>query len=168
MQVVHALFTLAWALLRSLFSRLFGGARGIAAFRRQYEADRLPPLAPDERRLLPTFGGCIACGLCEVGEGVRIAASYGAYAGPMDLVLASSRSMPDFDVGAVSFAALTDERLAELEARCPTRVPMRKIAAFVRAKAMEVSGASRGVDSPVARRGDAPDDFRGKSSEVMP
>jgi len=53
----------------------------------------------------------------------------------MDLMLASSRSMPDFDVAARSFAAIGDERLAELEARCPTRVPMRRIAAFVRSKA---------------------------------
>jgi hypothetical protein len=56
----------------------------------------------------------------------------------MDLMLASSRSMPDFDAAVVSFSKVTDERLAELEARCPTRVPMRKVASFVRAKAREV------------------------------
>jgi hypothetical protein len=56
----------------------------------------------------------------------------------MDLMLASSRSMPDYDAAARSFAAVGDERLAELETRCPTQVPMRKVAAFVRAKASEV------------------------------
>jgi hypothetical protein len=57
----------------------------------------------------------------------------------MDLMLASSRSMPDYDAAARSFEAVGDERLAELEARCPTHVPMRRLAAFVRAKAAEVS-----------------------------
>jgi hypothetical protein len=56
----------------------------------------------------------------------------------MDLMLASSRNMPDYDVAARSFAAIGDERLAELETRCPAHVPMRKVAAFVRAKASEV------------------------------
>jgi hypothetical protein len=56
----------------------------------------------------------------------------------MDLMLASSRSMPDYDVAATSFAKVSDARLAELEGRCPTRVPMRRVAAFVRAKAAEV------------------------------
>ena len=46
------------------------------------------------------FGRCIACGLCDRGEGARIARSGGAYRGLMELVLASSRSMPDFAAAA--------------------------------------------------------------------
>jgi hypothetical protein len=138
MERVHALFILAWALIRSLLAPLFGGRRGLAAFKADYAADRLPALAADERRMLPTLSGCIACGLCDVGEGVRAASSHGRYAGTMDLVLASSRSMPDYDAALRSFAAVSDERLAELEARCPTRVPMRRLAAFVRTKASEL------------------------------
>jgi hypothetical protein len=88
----------------------------------------------EERRQLPEFSGCIACGLCDVGEGARIARAGGVYAGVMDLMLASSRNMPDFDAAARSFAAVGDERLEQLEARCPTRVPMRRVAAFVRTK----------------------------------
>jgi hypothetical protein len=98
--------------------------------------------------MLPTLSGCIACGLCDVGEGARETQSGGAYAGTMDLMLASSRSMPDFDAAARSFAAMSDERLAELERRCPTRVPMRQVAAFVNAKARElesVLGYSRTI-----------------------
>jgi len=64
----------------------------------------------------------------------RVVASKGAYAGVMDLVLASSRSMPDFEAAARSFEAVDDARLAELEAVCPTAVPMRAIKAFVLAK----------------------------------
>jgi hypothetical protein len=140
---LHALFILAWALVRSLVAPLFGMRRGLREFVASYAAERLPPVSPSERLMLPLFGGCIACGLCDVGEGVRAAESHGAYAGTMDLVLASSRSMPDFDAAARSFAAVPDARLAELEARCPTRVPMRELASFVRAKAAEVSDRPR-------------------------
>jgi hypothetical protein len=138
MELLRAALLLTWAMIRTLFAPLLGARRGLAAFEKSYAADRLPAVTPDERRALPAFGGCIACGLCDVGEGARAAASGGAYAGVMDLMLASSRSMPDFDVAARSFDAVGDARLAELEARCPTRVPMRRIAAFVRAKAREM------------------------------
>jgi hypothetical protein len=135
---LYAIALLAWAVLRTLVASIFGAQRGLRAFEESYAADRLPPVTPDEREALPLFGGCVACGLCNVGEGARAAASVGVYAGVMDLVLASSRSMPDFDVAAASFDAVGDARLAELEARCPTKVPMRRIAAFVRGKALRV------------------------------
>jgi hypothetical protein len=139
---LHALFVLAWGLLRSLLAPLVGARRGLADFRRSYAADRLPPLRLSERRLLPQLSGCIACGLCDVGEGAAMVRSGGRYAGVMDLMLASSRNMPDFDAAARSFEAVGDERLAELEGRCPARVPMRKLAAFVRSKAAEMSSPS--------------------------
>jgi hypothetical protein len=140
---VHALLLLAWALLRSLLAPLLGTRRGLADFRRSYAADRLPPVTADERRLLPLLSGCIACGLCDVGEGIAMARSGGVYAGAMDLMLASSRNMPDYDAAVRSFDGVSDERLAELEARCPTRVPMRRLAGFVRAKAAEVAPLPR-------------------------
>jgi hypothetical protein len=139
MERLHVLLLLAWAVLRTFMASVFGLRRGLEAFQKSYASDRLPAVAPKERLALPTFGGCIACGSCNVGEGERIAASEGAYAGVMDLMLASSRGMPDFDVAARSFAALGDERLAVLEGRCPARVPMRAVAAFVRAKARDLS-----------------------------
>jgi succinate dehydrogenase/fumarate reductase-like Fe-S protein len=145
MERLHAILILAWAVVRTVFSHLTGATPGLDAFRRNYAADRLPPVAPEERRLLPTLSGCIACGLCDAGEGVRAAASGGSYAGTMDLMLASSRSMPDYDAAARSFAQVSEERLAELEARCPTGVPMRKVAAFVKAKAAEVAAPAEGM-----------------------
>jgi len=140
---VHALLLLAWALLRSLLAPLLGTRRGLADFGRSYAADRLPPVTADERLLFPKLSGCIACGLCDAGEGAAIGRSEGAYAGTMDLMLASSRSMPDSDAAVRSFDAVSDARLAELEARCPVRVPMRRLAGFVRAKAAEVALPSR-------------------------
>ncbi len=134
---LFALVLLAWSLVRSLLAPLLGTRRGLADFRRSYAPDRLPPLTPSEREALPSFSGCIACGLCDVGEGARMARSGGRYAGVMDLMLASSRSIPDYDAAVASFDAVGDDRLAELERICPARVPMRKIAAFVRTKAGE-------------------------------
>jgi hypothetical protein len=78
-----------------------------------------------------------------------MARSGGVYAGVMDLMLASSRNMPDFDAAVRSFDAIGDDRLAELEQRCPVQVPMRKVASFVRSKAAEMAAgedATRGVE----------------------
>jgi hypothetical protein len=133
-QQLHAIVILAWSLVRSIFGRKLG----VADFREHYAPDRLPPVAVSERKQLPMFGGCIACGLCDIGQGALTQISHGAYTGVMDLMIASSRSMPDFDAATASFAAIGDAKLAELEKICPTRVPMREIAAFVRAKGAEM------------------------------
>jgi succinate dehydrogenase/fumarate reductase-like Fe-S protein len=134
----YALLVLALCLIKSLLAPLFGARRGLREFREDYGPDRLPPLTPEERRVLPLLSGCIACGLCDIGEGMRAKSSAGAYAGTMDLMLASSRNMPDFDAALKSFAVISDTRLIELERRCPARVPMRKVAAFVRQKGKEI------------------------------
>lgn len=140
MERLYALLLLAWALIRSLAAGLAGTRRGLKEFKESYAPDRLPLVTAEERKTLPTLSGCIACGLCDLGEAARIAESHGAYAGAMDLALASSRSMPDYDAAVKSFGAVSDARLAELERRCPTRVPLRKLAQFVREKADAVRG----------------------------
>ncbi len=123
-------------------------------FRANYDADRLPPVSVEERQALGAFGRCIACGLCDRGEGARIAASQGAYRGIMALMLAASRSMPDFQAAALSLSHVPDDVLAEREGICPTAVPMREVASFIRTKAAEVgrslpppAGAARGAKS---------------------
>ena len=138
---LKAFLLLALALLRTLVRRAFGGGRaGIAAFRENYDADALPPLSEEERSGLGSFGRCIACGLCDRGEAGRIAASGGAYRGVMSLILAGSRSMPDFRAAAVAFEHVPEDVLANKETVCPTGVPFRRIARFVREKADEVGG----------------------------
>jgi hypothetical protein len=151
---LHALLVLTWGLIRSLLAPLLGLRRGLDAFRRSYAHDRLAPMTAAERIVLPAFSGCIACGLCDAGEGAAMARSGGRYGGVMDLMLASSRSMPEYDAAARSFDAVGDERLAALETRCPTRVPMRRIAEFVRLKAGEA--ARQRVDPADSSRTAAP------------
>lgn len=157
---VKAFWLLAVALLRTLVRRLFGrGREGIGAFRANYDADRLPPVSAEERAELGTFGRCIACSLCDRGETERIAASGGAYRGVMALMLSSSRNMPDFRAAALSFVHVSDAVLAEKERICPTRVPMRRIARFVRAKAAEL-----GQSLPPAASEQRPSDRSGRTA----
>jgi hypothetical protein len=138
---LKAILLLAVFLIKTVFRRIFTSNKsGIAAFRANYDADGLPPVTPAEREAMPDFSRCIACGLCDRGEGWRIAASGGAYRGVMALVLAGSRSMPDYRAAAYSFSFVSDEVLAEKELICPTQVPFRAIARFVRDKAAAVGG----------------------------
>jgi hypothetical protein len=53
----------------------------------------------------------------------------------MQVVLASSRSMPDHDAAARAFAFVPDDVLREKEATCPAGVPFLRIARFVRRNA---------------------------------
>jgi len=138
---LKAILLLALYLLKTVGRRIFTRNKaGIAAFRRNYDADGLPPVSSDERAAMADFSRCIACGLCDRGEAGRIAASGGAYRGVMALVLAGSRSMPDYRAAAYSFGFVNDEVLAEKEKLCPTGVPFRAIARFVRDKAAAVGG----------------------------
>lgn len=137
---IRALFLLAFALVTSLVKRLFLRQDGYAAFRHNYDADGLAPVGKDERDVLVGLGRCIACGQCDRGEGERIASSGGAYRGVMALVLAASRSMPEFRAAAYSVSFVPEEVLREKDRICPARVPISRLAGFVRAKADEVGG----------------------------
>ncbi|UQA56468.1 hypothetical protein [Polyangium aurulentum] len=130
-----ALVVLAWSLVKVFFSRLFGRKTGLPLFHENYDADGLPSLDASERDMIASFSRCIACGRCDVGESERIARSGGQYPGLMSIVLASSRSMPDYDAAARSLAHVPDSVLAEKEKICPVDVPFVALARFVRAKA---------------------------------
>lgn len=136
-----AIIVLGIALVKVLFERMFNALTGMKLFLRNYGPDRLPPLDAEERAKMPTLGGCIACGRCDVGEGERIRAARGGYPGLMQLVLASSRSMPDFDAAARGFAFVPESVLREKRTICPTAVPFDELAKFVRHKADEIAHA---------------------------
>lgn len=119
-------------ILRLLFTKQ---APGLEKFHDNYDADGLAPVTADERETMTQYSGCIACGRCDVGESERIAKSDGQYPGLMQLVLASTRSMPDYDAAARGFSFIPDDVLREKVARCPARIPFVELASFVRAKA---------------------------------
>ena len=135
-----ALWLLAWTLVLTLVRRWLRPSAGLTAFRENYDGDGLPPVTPEERAMMATFSRCIACGICDRGEAERIRASGGAYRGVMPLMLAASRSMPDYRAAAYSFSFVPGEVLEAKEAVCPTHMPMAAVARFVRAKADQVGG----------------------------
>jgi hypothetical protein len=137
-----AVAILGWSLLKVGIDRLFGKRSGLALFHENYGPDRLPPVDAEERARLGTFSRCIACGRCDLGEGERMARSGGAYPGLMTVVLASSRSMPDFDAAAQALAHVPVEVLRDKERVCPTGVPFVELAQFVEAKAKAAAAAS--------------------------
>jgi hypothetical protein len=133
---LKALLLLALALLRTLWRRARGERRpGLERFRENYADDGLTAVSASDRAQMSDFGRCIACGRCDRGDGPRISASNGQFPGTMNLVLSATRSMPDFAAAARSFAHLSDTDLERKEALCPTGVPLRRLAAFVRANA---------------------------------
>lgn len=137
---VKAWLLLILAMIQSVLRRLLGRPSGIAAFRKAYDADGLPPVSAAERAEFASFSRCVACGICDRGEDERIAASGGAYRGVMSLMLSASRSMPEFRAAAYSSSFVGDDVLEQKERLCPARVPMRRITAFLRDKAAEVGG----------------------------
>jgi succinate dehydrogenase/fumarate reductase-like Fe-S protein len=150
-----ALALLARSLLQVIAERLFGARTGLALFHENYDADRLPPVDAAERPQLVRFSRCIACGRCDVGEAERMAQARGAYPGLMAIVLASSRSMPDYDAAALALAHVPDDVLAAKEDVCPTGVPFVTLARFVRAKAALMHEAAPAPGAPGAAAGPA-------------
>jgi hypothetical protein len=133
---LRTVLLLAWSLLRVTAARALGRHRGLDAFRASYRADDLLSLTPSERAFVDDARGCIACGLCTLGD--LPAGARAGLGGPMNLFLASSRSMPDYGVALESFAAIDEADLERLEVECPARVPMRDLVRFVRAKGGEL------------------------------
>jgi hypothetical protein len=151
-----ALVVLGWSLVKVFFGRLFGRKTGLPLFHENYDADGLPSLDAAEREQVASFSRCIACGRCDVGESERIARSRGQYPGLMSIVLASSRSMPDYDAAARSLSHVPDSVLAEKEQICPVGVPFVQLARFVRTKAeaRQAVVARREVPEAEAEEGD--------------
>ena len=140
-QRLKAILLLGLYLLKTIGRRIFTRNKaGISLFRSNYDADGLPPVSAEERSAMPDFSRCIACGLCDRGEDGRMAASGGAYRGVMALVLSASRSMPDYRAAAYSFSFVNDAILESKERLCPTEIPFRRLARFVRDKADAVGG----------------------------
>ncbi len=133
-----AVAVLGWAMIRATVKRMFGEVTGLRLFHANYDHDRLPPVDAATRAGMAAFSRCIACGRCDVGEAERMVASRGAYPGLMRFVLASSRSMPDYDAAALALEHVPVEVLREKERGCPTGVPLVALARFVDGKARQI------------------------------
>ncbi len=131
-----ALAVLGWAFVRVIAKLLFTRQPpGLQQFHANYGSEGLSAIDLDEREALQRFSRCMACGLCDVGEAERMRKSNGAYPGLMQLVLASTRSMPDYDAAARGFDHVSLEVLQRKRTECPVDIPFDELARFVRRRA---------------------------------
>ncbi len=146
-----AFVILGWSLVRVIAKLLFSKQRpGLDIFVENYGAEGLGSLDRNERDAMERFSRCIACGRCDVGEADRIQASNGGYPGLMQLVLASSRSMPDYDAAARGFAHVPTHVLVEKQSRCPVSIPFAELATFVNAHAQRSDAQPRALTTAAA------------------
>jgi len=126
---------LAWWLLGSslvvtlLRWAVGAGRHGEARFREQYAGALPAPGAAADRAAFDALGTCIACGLCD-----RAAPPDGAglASGLTSVVLVASRSVQDLVASADELARYDASSLAAREQDCPTRFPLRRLAALAR------------------------------------
>lgn len=149
-----ALLLLGWSLAKAIVKRLLRTESGLAEFHRHYGAEQLAPLGSEDRQGLARFEGCLACGRCDLGEADRIVAARGAYPGLMQVVLASTRAIPDYDAAARALAHTPDALLEAKTSRCPAGVPFAELAALVR-RTSSPSAAAGGPRSLRLAHGDA-------------
>lgn len=129
---------LGWSLLKVVAKLLFTRQKpGLELFIENYGVEGLDSIDGDEREQMERYSRCIACGRCDIGEGERIQSSDGEYPGLMQLVLASTRSMPDFDAARRGFAHVPADVLRVKRKRCPVDLPFDELAAFVSAHATD-------------------------------
>ena len=134
---------LGYHAIRTVARRLFGQRRGLDAFLDSYREDRLPPLTAEERSLLASFDGCLACGLCDTLASPPAREDRQGLPGPSALPVSVSRHPPDYDALGPYLSRLDGEDLARMEAICPSRIPLRRLVQAVRDAVLREDG--RGV-----------------------
>lgn len=134
MSRTSALARLAAAYARHQVRRALPGKRapsGDAVLLERYAEDRLLPLTPGERALLPAAAGCINCGLCLLVAG-RVSGLP-----PSDLASAYLRDYPALAAVAGEVEPGDGSRdvrdaLEAAAAACPTGVPLAGVLEMIR------------------------------------
>lgn len=140
-----------WYFARQILLRMLGRRRGLAAFREAYGGDRLLPLGADDRRALPSFSGCIACGMCDATFDAYPRVARAELRGPSDLPLAYSRNLPDYDALPAFLDQLDKGDLERLERVCPGHVPFRALSEFARSQADQLATLRPKLPAPAPR-----------------
>lgn len=133
--------------LRKLFRS--GELTGKERFLRNYAPEGNVPTSNEDRRVLRGAARCIHCGLCEAYDSALAELPRTLHGGASLLPVALARATPDLPRARALLARLKPESLARGEAVCPTRVPLREIAAFL-------SKRLREMDETVKAAGGAP------------
>jgi hypothetical protein len=125
--------------LKKLLSR--DTRTGMEKFLANYGAEGLVPTTDADRLVLRGASRCIHCGLCDVMDAVLSVAARRDYDGMSRFPVAYTRASGDAPWVLQAATLADDAALARGEAVCPTGVPLRALAAYLRRKAGEVSRA---------------------------
>ncbi len=125
--------------LRQLFSR--DERTGRQRFLDNYAPEGLLPTSSQERALLHEASRCIHCGLCDAYDPTLSSLPRTVYDGVSLLPVSYARATPDMPRARAAILAIRPEDLTRAEAVCPTRVPLRRIAAYLKDKLQALDGA---------------------------
>jgi succinate dehydrogenase/fumarate reductase-like Fe-S protein len=123
--------------LRLLFS---GDERtGKQKFLDNYAPEGLLPTSAEDREILYAASRCIHCGLCDAYDAALSSLPRTLYDGASAMPVSWSRATPDLPTARNALERIHPEQLARAESVCPTRVPLRRIAAFLQRKLEELA-----------------------------
>lgn len=141
-----SLVRLGWHFVTRLVARALLPRRGLLRFKQSYGPERLFELEREEQEVVASLSRCIACGICDANFGSYDDVARTAMRAPSDVVLAHSRSLPDWDALALPLAQLERGDLARIERLCPAQIPLARVVEVARRRAEALRAA--GEDAP--------------------
>jgi succinate dehydrogenase/fumarate reductase-like Fe-S protein len=125
--------------LRLLFS--MDERTGKQRFLDNYAPEGLVPTSAQDREVLKAASRCIHCGLCDAYDPTLSSLPRAVYDGASVMPISWSRATPEIPRARSALPSISTDVLARAEAVCPTRVPLRRIAEYLKAKLDEVDRA---------------------------
>lgn len=122
--------------LRKLFSR--DERTGKRRFLANYAPEGNLPTSTEDLAVLRGASRCIHCGLCEAYDQALSVLPRTVYGGASALPVAYTRATPGLPHARKVIERLDEAQLARAEAVCPTRVPLREIARYLKRKLAEL------------------------------
>jgi len=126
---------LGWYFAKRILVRTFLPRRGLTRFLGAYGPEGLYPLEAEEKAVVASLSRCIACAACDARFDAYDRVARNTLRAPSDLVLAASRSLPEWDALAAPIAELERGDLDALEAVCPARIPFRDLVRVAKKRA---------------------------------
>lgn len=138
-----ALWFLAWrAVVLHPIRVAFAGPNGKKRFLANYAPEALVPYSLQDRALLPRFGGCIQCGVCDAVCPLIAQVPRAQWRGPSLFAVAYSRATPELSHLRTPISVLSRCGSCRLcQEVCPRAVPLLDLFDFTRRKLAQVDEA---------------------------
>ncbi|MBF0103810.1 MAG: hypothetical protein HQM16_00660 [Deltaproteobacteria bacterium] len=135
---IKSLAFLAMGLVQHFFLSLFHiNRRHKKEFLASYRDDRIFPVSPTFRDMLPDFSRCLYCFRCDA-HCPENNGSNSAFMPPSFIVGSFSRSLTDF---CYDFTGATCEQCRVCESVCPQSIPIRQILSFIKQEKKNLQAA---------------------------